>query len=95
MCIRDRPSAIVPVLVGGMARSRLLARHMLDRGMIVNLIEHPAVPLHASRLRLQMMADHRPEHIQAFVQALQDSAQAADRQLAAINATRAPDAALV
>ncbi len=93
--VLGQPSAIVPVLVGGMARSRLLARHMLDRGMIVNLIEHPAVPLHASRLRLQMMADHRPEHIQAFVQALQDSAQAADRQLAAINATRAPDAALV
>lgn len=88
------PSAVVPMVVGGIGHSRLLTRFMLAGGMLVNLVEHPAVPRDASRLRLQVMADHTFEQIDRFVQVLgQASLQAAD-ELARINQTRRPDEAL-
>lgn len=84
------PGPVLPVIVGGIGRSRLLARYMLEGGMLVNLVEHPAVQRHASRLRLQVMADHTQDQIEQFMAVLLQASAQADAELARINATR-PD----
>lgn len=62
------PSAIVPVVVGDSATARLMTRHMIQNGAIVNLVEYPAVARSKSFWRVQVMADHKREHINAFVE---------------------------
>jgi 7-keto-8-aminopelargonate synthetase-like enzyme len=81
-------SAVVPLVLGGIGRSRFLTRFLLEKGMVVNLIEHPAVPINGSRLRLQVMADHTHSQLDAFVKTLRECAPLADAELAAINASR-------
>jgi len=93
--VLGQPSAIVPVLMGGVARSRLMARFMVEQGVLVNLVEHPAVSRNASRLRLQLMASHEPAHLQACVDAVSQAATLADAQLQRINAERVGQAPLV
>ena len=56
-------SPIVPVIVGETALARLLYRSMTARGAVVNLVEFPAVARNAARLRLQVMSEHAPEHV--------------------------------
>jgi len=46
------PSPIVPLVVGNETKARLVTRIMLNNGVIVNGIEHPAVPKGSARLRL-------------------------------------------
>lgn len=93
--VLGRPSAVVPLVVGGIGRSRFLTRFMLEHGMVVNLIEHPAVSMNGSRLRLQIMADHSIEQLDAFVATLGQCAPLADAELATINAERSPTDALI
>lgn len=62
-----RPSAIVPVILGDSAASRLTTRYALATGGMVNLVEYPAVSRNTCRWRLQVMADHTPENIERFV----------------------------
>jgi glycine C-acetyltransferase len=90
-----QPSAIVPVLMGGVARSRLMARFLVEQGVLVNLVEHPAVSRNASRLRLQLMASHEATHIRTCVAAVQEAARQADALLGEINAGRDQSARLV
>lgn len=65
--VLGQPSAIVPVILGGSALSRLMTKHCLRLGGIVNLVEYPAVSRNTCRWRLQVMTDHTPEQIDAFV----------------------------
>lgn len=78
LCVRARlrdhgfevlgePSAIVPVVIGDGALSRLMTRTALDLGAVVNLVEHPAVARNGARWRLQVMADHEVQDLDAFV----------------------------
>lgn len=62
-----QPSAIVPVILGDSAASRLTTRYALASGGIVNLVEYPAVSRNTCRWRLQVMADHKPGDIERFV----------------------------
>jgi 7-keto-8-aminopelargonate synthetase-like enzyme len=57
------PSAIVPVLVGSEAASRLAGRMLARRGVFVNQVEYPGVPVGAARLRLQLMAHHNQQQL--------------------------------
>ena len=61
------PSAIVPVVVGDSATARLMTRHMIRTGAIVNLVEYPAVARSKSFWRVQVMADHERQHMDTFV----------------------------
>jgi glycine C-acetyltransferase len=63
-------SPIVPVLLQDVALQRLTAREILKHPVIVNFAEFPAVPLSQPRARLQVMTDHKPEHIEALVSSL-------------------------
>jgi glycine C-acetyltransferase len=65
--VLGNPSAIVPVIVGDSAVARQMTNAMLTGGAIVNLVEAPAVAKNQSRWRLQVMADHDDDTIEAFV----------------------------
>lgn len=71
--VLGRPSAVVPVIVGDVAYGRILTKHLLKGGAIVNLVEYPAVSAKSSRLRLQVMADHTPDDIEELVSILQNA----------------------
>jgi glycine C-acetyltransferase len=93
--VLGQPSAVVPLVLGGIGRSRFLTRFLLEQGMVVNLVEHPAVPMKGSRLRLQVMADHTHVQLDAFTNTLRQCAPMADAELAAINATRSTEETLI
>lgn len=63
-----RASAIVPVILGNMPRARLMTRHALEQGGIVNLVEYPAVSTNTARWRLQVMADHDDDHVDRMIE---------------------------
>jgi 7-keto-8-aminopelargonate synthetase-like enzyme len=58
-------SPIVPVVVGSTAITRLVTRSAAEAGLLVNLVEWPAVPVNGTRLRLQVMATHSREQCEA------------------------------
>ncbi|QRE76817.1 aminotransferase class I/II-fold pyridoxal phosphate-dependent enzyme [Methylobacterium aquaticum] len=62
-----RPSPIVPMIVGSTPLARLATKFVIEYGGIVNLVEHPAVARNRDRWRLQVMADHKAEHIERMV----------------------------
>ncbi|MCR8726742.1 aminotransferase class I/II-fold pyridoxal phosphate-dependent enzyme [Frigidibacter sp. ROC022] len=57
------PSPIVPVILGDNRKSRLVTSRALSDGLLVNLVEFPAVARNACRWRLQVMAGHEAEDI--------------------------------
>lgn len=65
--VLGKPSAVVPMLIGDVLLARLMTRYAVEFGGIVNLVEHPAVARNACRWRLQVMADHTDEQIDAMV----------------------------
>jgi glycine C-acetyltransferase len=68
--VLGRPTPIIPVVVGDTAMGRVLTKHALQLGAVVNLVEYPAVSAKSSRLRVQMMADHTLEQLDAFADIL-------------------------
>lgn len=57
------PSAIVPVLIKSEQVSRLAGKLLFDQSVFVNQVEFPGVPIGASRLRLQLMANHNMQQL--------------------------------
>jgi glycine C-acetyltransferase len=57
------PSAIVPVLIGSEKVSRLVGNLLFRQSVFVNQVEFPGVPIGASRLRLQLMANHNVQQV--------------------------------
>lgn len=57
------PSAIVMVPVGDEAVGRLAARLLVERGILVNLFEFPAVAVGTARFRMQVMAAHSEQQV--------------------------------
>lgn len=85
------PSAIIPVILGDSARSRLITRFTLERGGLVNLVEYPAVAKNASRFRLQVMASHTQEQIDRFVDIIVAATHEADAMLSKLSWDRLDD----
>jgi 8-amino-7-oxononanoate synthase len=56
-------TAIVPILVGGDKETMDVAQALFDRGVFISGIRPPTVPEGTGRLRLTLMATHRPEMI--------------------------------
>jgi glycine C-acetyltransferase len=65
--VLGQPSAIVPVLLGDSITARLMTKFMLENGVLVNMVEFPAVSRTTNRWRVQMMADHTSDQIDVFV----------------------------
>lgn len=72
------PSAIVPVRVGAEGLARIASRNLAALGAIANLVEYPAVPQGGARFRVQLMADHKAEEIDALVKAMLEAMRSAD-----------------
>jgi 8-amino-7-oxononanoate synthase len=62
--------AVVPVIVGDSLRAVQLSNRLLERGVNVLPIVHPAVPERAARLRFFITADHEPDQIRTAVDAV-------------------------
>lgn len=79
-----QPSAIVPVILGNGTLSRLMTKHALRLGGIVNLVEYPAVSKNTCRWRLQVMAQHTSTQIDEFVRIAVEARRLANEEMAAM-----------
>ncbi len=67
---------IIPLSVGDPQTAVRMSEAALSRGVFVQAIRPPVVPAIASRLRLAVMASHRPEDLHAAARALAQAARA-------------------
>ena len=72
------PSAIVCVKMGTEGLARLVSKRLPDMGLIANLVELPAVPKGAARIRMQVMANHSVENIADAVETLKTAREQAE-----------------
>jgi glycine C-acetyltransferase len=83
------PSAIVCVKMGTEGLARLVSKHLPELGLIANLVEFPAVPKGAARIRMQVMANHSEKNIAVAVQILKNARAQAELEFANINRSSA------
>lgn len=74
------PSAIVCVKMGSEGLARLVSRRLIELGLIANLVEFPAVPKNAARIRMQVMANHSSKNIAQAVRILGAAKAEAERE---------------
>jgi glycine C-acetyltransferase len=72
--VPDTRSQILPVFVGENDRTMQLSLELFERGVFVQGIRPPTVPVGTARLRLTPMATHRTEHIERAIGAFAASA---------------------
>lgn len=77
------PSAIVCVRCGDEALARMTARELPALGLISNLVEYPAVAKGEARFRLQVMALHTEEQVEAAARRMWTAMNVARRRLGA------------
>lgn len=75
------PSSIVCVKMGTEGLARLVSKRLPELGLIANLVEFPAVPKGAARIRMQVMANHSEQNIADAVQVLKTARQQAELEL--------------
>jgi len=75
------PSAIVCVKMGSEGLARLVSRRLPHLGLVANLVEFPAVPKGAARIRMQVMANHSEQNISDAVQILKAAKALAEQEL--------------
>jgi glycine C-acetyltransferase len=71
------PSAIVSAKVGDEALARMVSQRLPELGVVANLVEFPAVAKGSARFRLQVMAKHTRENIDALIARLKVALMAA------------------
>jgi glycine C-acetyltransferase len=65
-------AAIIPLVVPQTMNIRRAGGHFHERGIFVNSVEYPAVPISQQRFRISIMATHRREDIDALVSAVEE-----------------------
>ncbi|MDB5727021.1 MAG: 8-amino-7-oxononanoate synthase [Noviherbaspirillum sp.] len=66
-------SPIVPVLIGSEKASRLAGCFTFNQSVFANQVEFPGVPIGASRLRLQVMANHNVQQAKHAARVIKDA----------------------
>jgi len=66
----DRPSAILPLMIGDETKAVQAAANLLDRGILIPAIRYPTVARGQARLRLTVSAAHSAEDVKQLVAAL-------------------------
>src|ERR1700686_2386861 len=79
------PSAIVCVKMGTEGLARLVSKRLSELGLIANLVEFPAVPKGAARIRMQVMANHSEKNIGDAVRILKSARVQAKAEFEAIS----------
>jgi glycine C-acetyltransferase len=77
----------VPVLVGSEGLARMVCQKLPPLGIVVNLVEYPAVAKGNARVRLQVMPQHSPQNIDDLIDGLRlatDAASLAHRHLTTV-----------
>jgi 8-amino-7-oxononanoate synthase len=64
---------IVPVVIGGNARTMTVCERLLEGGFYAQGIRHPSVPEGTARLRITPMATHEPGEIDALADAVAEA----------------------
>lgn len=67
-------AGIVPIMVGETIKTVILAQRLLERGINAFPVLPPGVPERSARLRFFLSAAHRPEHLDAALEALAEEA---------------------
>ncbi len=75
------PSAIVCVKMGSEGLARLVSKRLPKLGLVANLVEFPAVPKGAARIRMQVMANHSEKNIADAVRILKTAKAEAEVEL--------------
>jgi glycine C-acetyltransferase/8-amino-7-oxononanoate synthase len=75
--VGDSCTQIVPLVVGDAELAMRICESALERGVFAQAIRPPTVPAMTSRLRLAVMASHRPEELRAAARTLAAAAQEA------------------
>jgi glycine C-acetyltransferase/8-amino-7-oxononanoate synthase len=75
--VRGARTQIMPLVVGEAALAVRICEAALGRGVFAQAIRPPTVPPNTSRLRLAVMASHRPEELRAAARILGSAARAA------------------
>ena len=83
------PSAIVCVKVGTEGLARLVSKRLPELGLVANLVEFPAVPKGAARIRMQVMAHHTEQNISDAVQVLKTARLQAEQEYESLAETTA------
>jgi glycine C-acetyltransferase/8-amino-7-oxononanoate synthase len=73
----DSRTHILPLVVGEAEQAMRICEAALERGVFAQAIRPPTVPDGTSRLRLAVMASHRPEELRSAAQTLGAAARAA------------------
>jgi glycine C-acetyltransferase len=76
--------------MGSEGLARLVSRRLPDLGLVANLVEFPAVPKGAARIRMQVMANHTEENISDAVRILKTARALAEQELEELGANTPP-----
>ncbi|MFD0916926.1 aminotransferase class I/II-fold pyridoxal phosphate-dependent enzyme [Pseudahrensia aquimaris] len=85
MDVYGDPSAIVAVKTGDEGLARMTARLLPQVGLLANLVEFPAVQKGQARFRLQVMANHSEQEIEAAASRIDYAMNMAGHQLELVN----------
>jgi 7-keto-8-aminopelargonate synthetase-like enzyme len=66
--LNGKPTQIVPVLIGHERVARMIFKQVFEQGLLVNLVEFPAVPKGKAIFRFQLMATHLEEEIEKAIE---------------------------
>ncbi len=70
--LMDSPTAIQPLLAGGVERASRVSEHLLERGILVSAIRPPTVPEGSARLRVTLSAAHSEAQVDHLLAALEE-----------------------
>jgi glycine C-acetyltransferase len=69
--IKEGIHPIVPIMIGDAQRAQDLAARLLDEGIYVIGFSYPVVPKGQARIRVQLSAEHEPEHVEQAIAAFE------------------------
>jgi 7-keto-8-aminopelargonate synthetase-like enzyme len=79
--INGKPTQIVPVLIGHERIARMIFKNVLEQGLMVNLVEFPAVPKGKAIFRFQLMATHKEEEIEQAIDMMKTAKIKVEREM--------------
>jgi 8-amino-7-oxononanoate synthase len=77
-------TAVCPIVVGDSLVAMMLSQRLLERGLNVQPVTHPAVPAKTSRLRFFLSAMHDPTDIETAVETTFDEVRRVREELRAV-----------
>ena len=75
LCFGNAASAVFPIMCGDERQALRLAHYCQTRGIYVQAIVHPIVPVGAARLRACVCADHKVEDLDFCVEVIREGAE--------------------